>query len=525
MMRATLLFFVWCCGFGLSSSFAQESVTPPLPESVSSTAIVPADDAATLPSGPSVPSAGSMPSASPSQLSGAGAVNGSSPIGVTNLPGASGLPGAGSLPTGLASPGLPGAGTGLPGVGAGLPGVGPVSPLAMVFPPLAMFQLFGVNPLQPASMDGVNRLVPQNGLFRTYGWLDGGTIINPSQPASRYNGPYNAVDSTDPMFNQAYLVMELKRPEYSDFGIGGRIDFLYGNDFFLAQSVGFETNRDGSPKWNDGQDYGFAIPQGYLEVGGDELSVQVGHFYTVVGYEGVQSAYNFFYSHAYSYQFAGPFTQWGGLVTWKPDSSNWEVQAGPVNGWNTLDSIDNEVNFLGRVKYTGENRDWWTSFAIISGNQTNNVAGLPGITPETANRTRYSFLIDKKFGDSLEYVFHQWLGLQQNGTASGSTANWYGIDQYAFYTLNKQWKVGGRVEWFRDEEGTRVGLNRRGNPNKPPLPGNYVSLTAGPNYSPSPNLVIRPELRYDIYQGSARPFDDGKKAQQFMLGIDVIVKF
>jgi hypothetical protein len=85
--------------------------------------------------------------------------------------------------------------------------------------------------------------------------------------------------------------------------------------------------------------------------------------------------------------------------------------------------------------------------------------------------------------------------------------------------------VGGRVEWVRDEEGTRVGLNQPDNPNKPPLPGNFVSFTVGPNYSPSPNLIVRPELRYDTYDGAARPYDDGRKTQQLMLGIDMIMKF
>lgn len=94
-----------------------------------------------------------------------------------------------------------------------------------------------------------------------------------------------------------------------------------------------------------------------------------------------------------------------------------------------------------------------------------------------------------------------------------------------FCTVNSKWKVRGRVEWFRDEEGTRVGLNQPDNPNKPLLPGNFVSFTVGPNDSPTPNLILRPELRDDTCDGAARPYDDGRKTQQFMLGIDMIMKF
>ncbi len=99
-------------------------------------------------------------------------------------------------------------------------------------------------------------------------------------------------------------------------GIGGRVDLLYGEDFFLPQSAGFELRPNGALHWNP-QYYGLAIPQAYGEYGNDVVSIKVGHFYTPVGYEGVQSPTNFFYSHSYSYQFAGPFTHWGTLATAK----------------------------------------------------------------------------------------------------------------------------------------------------------------------------------------------------------------
>ena len=477
-----------------------------------------AQDALPSPVSPPVANVPDQNSSLPSPLCNSGVSN-------PGTPSPNGLPGNPAMLIGGASANPLGTGGSMSPMGMSPMGASPMgmSPLAMAFPPLMAVQFMNTNPMG-ASPDGVTHLIPQSGRFRTYGWLDAGTIYNTSQPASGFNGPYNAVDSTTPVFNQAYLVMELKRPENSDFSVGGRVDLLYGNDYFLAQSLGFESNPDGSAKWNSSQFNGLAIPQAYLEVGGDTLFIQIGHFYTVVGYEGVQSANNFFYSHAYSYQFAGPFTQWGGLITWKA-SDNLEIQGGPVNGWNTLDGTTDNVEFLGKAKYTSDAKDWWTSFAIITGNMPNNAEVVPGLAPAIANRTRYSFLVDKKITDNVEYVFHQWLGLQQDGTATNSTANWYGIDQYLFYTINQNWKFGGRFEWFRDEVGTRVGLNRPANPNNPPLPGNYFSFTVGPNYSPSPNLVIRPEIRYDTYNGSALPFDDGRKTQQLMLGVDMILKF
>lgn len=372
--------------------------------------------------------------------------------------------------------------------------------------------------------DPYNRVLPQDGPIRIRGWMDAGILGNTSSPASHFNGPYNAQEVDNGQFNQFYLIMDRALRDDGSFSVGGRFDMLYGSDYVLAQSTGLEVTRSGTPKWNSSQYYGLALPQAYLEIGRTDASVMLGHFYSVVGYESVQSANNFFYSHAYSYQFAGPFTHWGGLGNWKPNN-NWQIQAGLVNGWNNLDQVANHASFLGRVRYTSDAGDWWSSFAIITGDEFSNPAGLASVSNTYANRTRYSFLVSKQFSDRLEYVFHQWLGSQASGEPGGGTALWYGIDQYLYYRLNERWRLGTRVEWFRDEDGTRVGLTERSNPNKAPLPGSYGAWTVGANWNPRQNVVIRPELRWDSYQGPAKPFDDGKKTNQLLLGFDALVQF
>jgi hypothetical protein len=254
------------------------------------------------------------------------------------------------------------------------------------------------------------------------------------------------------------------------------------------------------------------------------LSLKIGHFYTIVGYESVQAANNFFYSHAYSYQFAGPFTEWGGLANVQLNKSI-KIQAGLVNGWNALDQQGNYLNFMGSVRYDDPNKLFWASAAVITGNEATNPGGVVGVPNAFANRTRYSAIFGLTPTSKLEYVFHQWMGLQDDGTNTGGTATWWGIDQYLYYRLTDQLRAGLRLEWFRDVNGTRVGLTEPANPNMVPLPGNYYSLTGGVNYSPIANLILRPELRYDWYNGSSHPFDDGKKSDQFMLGFDVILHF
>ncbi len=345
------------------------------------------------------------------------------------------------------------------------------------------------------------RFFPQDAFIRVRGWVDAGILGNTSNPASHFNGPYNSQEVDNGQFNQAYLIMDRLLASDGSLSIGGRVDLLYGADYYVAQSNGLERQPNGTPRWNSSQYYGLAMPQAYLEAGTNTASVKLGHFYTIVGYESVQSANNFFYSHAYSYQFAGPFTQWGGLANWQP-TANWQTQLGIVNGWNTLDGTPNRANFLGSVKYTSDDKRWWSSFAVITGDQQDNPANLSTVNGASTNRTRYSFLFSHLIGSRAEYVFHQWGGLQADGSPNGGTAKWYGLDQYLYFRLNERWRLGTRVEWFRDQSGTRVGLTEPSNPNQAPLPGSYASWSVGANWQPYTNFMLRPELRWDSYAGT-----------------------
>jgi len=372
-------------------------------------------------------------------------------------------------------------------------------------------------------------LFGEGGRSRVSGWLDGGFIGNFGVPPSKFNGPYNAVDrANEAMMNQVYFIAERTLPTDGSTGIGYRTDLLYGEDFPLATSLGWETNP-GPQDWNSGEFYGLAIPQLYAEVGNQDISLKLGHFYTIVGYEGVPAVGNFFYQKSYSYQFAGPFNHWGGLVNWKA-SDNVEVDAGIVNGWNNLASPYSNANFLGRIRAKNDDNSFATSFAIISGNEGNDFSPLfqPAPPLTSANRTRYSLLCEWRPTDNVEYVFHQWLGTQADALAGGGTALWAGIDQYLYYRVSKTWLWGARFEWFQDTNGTRVGLNRPSNPNHVPLPGNFYSLTLGPNWVPTGNFLMRPCFRWDFFGGPTGPrraYNDGVSNQQTMLGFDMIQKF
>ena len=83
---------------------------------------------------------------------------------------------------------------------------------------------------------------------------------------------------------QAWLWAEKSLDTSGGFDFGGRVDYMYGTDSQDTQAFGTDP-RGWDNGWDNGANYGFAMPQLYGEVGYGDLSVKVGHFYTIIGYE------------------------------------------------------------------------------------------------------------------------------------------------------------------------------------------------------------------------------------------------
>jgi hypothetical protein len=364
--------------------------------------------------------------------------------------------------------------------------------------------------------------------FNAYGWISGGIMGNSQSPQSEFNGPTTFPDQWHGQGNQFYAIVE-KAVDTGGCGWdwGGRVDVLYGTDYIFTQAIGLETRDDGSPRWNSNPDYGVAMPQAYAELGYNNLSIKGGHFYTPIGYEVVPATGNFFYSHAYTMQYGEPFTHTGAMATWAMDDSLSLVGAF-VNGWDAFDRVNDAGMVIGGLAWNnGDGLSLAYNFGFS--NQEATLAGT------LTNRYISSLVVTLERGD-WTYVFQNDVGWQHDASPYANftqSAEWYGVNQYLFYTINDCWKAGARFEWFRDDDGVRVGGIRPGNPLPvagvdPAFAGDFFELTAGLNWTPHANIVVRPELRYDWYDGlsdpaGGRPFDDGSRTDQFLYGLDVIV--
>ncbi|MCA9247754.1 MAG: outer membrane beta-barrel protein, partial [Planctomycetales bacterium] len=227
--------------------------------------------------------------------------------------------------------------------------------------------------------------------FYIDGWIQHGFTGNPDDPDNKFNSPLAFTDrANEYMLNQVYL--SFGRDVNADCGwwdLGGRVDALYGSDYFFVESLGLEIEQDGSPRWNSSNGprrrvrggqiteasiYGIAMPQAYAEVYApvlDGARIKVGHFYTIIGYESVMAPENFFYSHAYTQSYGEPFTHTGALasVDW---TQCWTVHAGATRGWDNWENPIDDFSFLGGLTWTSPTKRTSVSAAVHWGDEAGN---------------------------------------------------------------------------------------------------------------------------------------------------------
>ncbi|MGA2031432.1 MAG: outer membrane beta-barrel protein [Thermoguttaceae bacterium] len=365
--------------------------------------------------------------------------------------------------------------------------------------------------------------------IKQYGWLEQGATFNSLSPRDRWNGPVFTNDrSNEYEMNQLWLGWE--RPVKTDgcgFDIGGRIDLVYGTDWRYGDCYGLESRFDAPHDF-----YGMIIPQFYLETAYNDLTVKTGHYAPSIGYEVVAAPGNFFYSHSYALGYSEPVLVTGVQADYKLND-NWNVIGGFHEGFNQFEDLNDKLHFLGGLKWHSDCSKTSLSFMTDVGPQD----------PAGENDQYVCVTVLKQqIGPKWLYAAEQYLGGTEHGDPStGGYARWYGLDQYLIYTVNKCWSFGTRLEFFRDEEGSRVagvsnlsaeftGTPGFGWTGAPGFAGTFTEATIGLNWHPNANFILRPELRWDCYDGSRNlqnqlPFGDGNRSSQFLFATDLIFTF
>ncbi len=374
--------------------------------------------------------------------------------------------------------------------------------------------------------------IPQPCLFqklgiKTGGWVQQGITGDAWNPADRFNGPIFTNDRSDEyMLNQAWLYFV--RPTKTDgcgFDIGGRIDVVYGEDWRFGQCAGLEDRFDAHDSF-----YGLVLPQFYLEVAYNDLTVKMGHFATLTSLEVVPAPLNFFYSHTYLMGgYYDPLLVTGLQAEYKLND-NWTAVGGFNQGWQLFENPNDTLNFLGGVKWASDDKKSTLSVMVTAG-PTQTFAGFHDVDECIMV---YTHQFSERFWSGTQVT----VGRENDGSVieAGRDDQWYGFEQIFTYKLNPKWSAGLRYEWVQDNQGSRVaGIGNvlgtdAGWTGAPGFVGPFSDLSLGLNYRPHPNFTFRPEVRWDWYGGGPNPagqlpFDDFQHSSQFTVAMDMIFTF
>ncbi len=316
--------------------------------------------------------------------------------------------------------------------------------------------------------------------------------------------------------HQAWVYAEKSIDTTDGFDIGGRFDYIYGTDGPDTQAFGVDTGSYDTG-WDNGADYGHALPQAYLEAGYGDWSVKVGHFFTLIGYEVVPATGNFFYSHAYTMYNSEPFTHSGALATYSM-SEDIDIFGGYVLGWDSgFDDNGDAVIGGSSVQLTD---DVNVTSTFVAGRFNDRVGRSErGFMSSTVAQVQLT--------EKLSYVFQTDL-LDTEDAAGDTDRKTFDINQYLFRTINDYVQLGGRFEWWQVQaDSSGFGLPTD-------APGDYdiYAMTLGMNVKPHANVTVRPEIRWDWVYGdktqlAAADFQllEDNATDQTTFGIDTIITY
>ncbi len=349
-----------------------------------------------------------------------------------------------------------------------------------------------------------SRFATEKGIYYS-SWLSAGVSYASNNNDNHDNFPLTFNDRhTEFQLNQAYFSLQSPvNVEADHWNIGGQFDFMFGTDSRFTQSFQFDDRMIGE---DDFRFYDVALPQAYLEVyapWGNGLTMKVGHFYTLIGYEVVTAPDNFFFSHAYTMQYAEPFTHTGVLFQY-PINNNFNLSLGAVAGWDSSDLGSEDWSFLGNLSWVDDEAVTSVALSVISGD----------VASTGSNRSMYSLVITHQLTDQFSYVFQHDFGYEEQERFRTEDAYWFGINQYLFYEYNEQLSLGLRAEWFRDADDTRLALGAS---------SSFYEISAGLNWSPMEWLTFRPELRYDWVDSAVDAYDNGNEDDLLSFSIDFII--
>jgi hypothetical protein len=353
-----------------------------------------------------------------------------------------------------------------------------------------------------------------NTVTRTKGVNFKGRNVTQLESTSGNGNLFSTVHSTDFQVNQVWLGVKKEADGKHGLDWGFAAEGYFGPEAWIAQSWGDAKFDYG---WQDG-DYFTAIPQLYAQLAYGDLSVKLGKFETILGFESLRAPDFFFFSHSYIFLLE-PYSHSGVFFQYAPDGSKWSLGAAYTTGTDaSIENIYDDHGFIGTISYQLTNK-LNLSYAVMY--NRNGYGNYPD--PSDVDLDRYglsgtnvylhtvaaSYNISDKWNYSVQWNYNDTKTREYDKHIYS-----YGIANYLTYQFNERWGIGFRAEWANLDNIYGYGTD-------------ISEYTLGVNWKPYSNISIRPEIRYDYSANKTddKPFNNGKNRDQFSGGITGVVSF
>lgn len=331
--------------------------------------------------------------------------------------------------------------------------------------------------------------------IKVSGHLDTSVNYNFNEPDSKANDlRIFDTDANTLNLDLFELVLEKDAPEG---GVGFRLVLDYGD---VAESIGSSGLGSTSDE--------FDLQQAYVSLnaplGISGLSLNIGKFATLLGYEVIQSKDNFNTSRSFLFGYAIPFTHTGILASYVLNDTL-DFNLGVVNGWDNVKDNNDAKTVLGRVGITPYEDLSIGITGIYGAEQDNSNGNKRGVVDVVA-----TWEATDKLTLGLNYDY----GYEEDGISEGQSAIWWGKAVYAHYQLMDKWALAARVELFDDEDGARTGTAQQ-----------LWEITMTNDYNLYDNLLLRLEYRHDESNKSSFAEKDKTVGAQDTISLEMIYTF
>lgn len=345
-------------------------------------------------------------------------------------------------------------------------------------------------------------------------------------------------------------VTPLPGPTPTEASFGFTLEAAYGRNAQQARTYGWDMHwginspgdNDADKARRDKQNF-LAVPNiaatAYLPYAGGFTAI-AGIFGSGLGYEippNVRAARNPFASRSYAFMTqSGPVS---GFLLGKRLVNNQSmllgVELGVIQGQSNLRDNNDSKAMLGALRWRTPNMKTWIDYEFLAGDSQsdrNDVQTPRGrvISENHQFKQQHSLngwhQFDEKWSMGAEVVYGHQAGDGKKSTVdviSGpgfNGAHWWGANAVLTYQQRKDLSFSVRAEHFDDPDGFVLFPSSTSR-------GAFNALTAGLRYDFSKYLSLRPELRYDWFDGrdDAHPFGQGDARSQLTGTVEALVYF